>query len=140
LQKEGLPDWLESQEYNGIAYYILQKKHLHFPLFRDLKVLITCHCPSFITFEHNHINTYQLPYFWIGGMERFCMKAADHCISPSKYLMDNIHAKYPGLVDHYSVLHNPYQLNLSTNNKSEYSNKVLVIGKLSPAKGILQTL
>src|SRR5690606_6773384 len=62
------------------------------------------------------------------------------CISPSKYLMDNIHAKYPGLVDHYSVLHNPYQLNLSTNNKSEYSNKVLVIGKLSPAKGILQTL
>ncbi len=140
LQKEGVPGWLESQEYNGIAYYILQKKHLHYPLFRDLKVLITCHCPSFITFEHNHINTFQLPYLWIGEMERFCMKAADHCISPSKYLMDNIHAKYPALVNHYSVLHNPYQLNHSTDNKSEYSNEVLVIGKLSPAKGILQTL
>lgn len=140
LQKEGLPDWLESQEYNGIAYYILQKKHLHFPLFRDLKVLITCHCPSFITFEHNHINTYQLPYFWIGEMERFCMKAADHCISPSQYLMDNIHKKYPGLVDHYSVLHNPYQLKEKGRQKNQLTNNVLVIGKLSPAKGILQTL
>ncbi len=140
MQKEGIPEWLESQEYNGIAYYILQKKHLHYPLFRDLKVLITCHCPSFITFEHNHINTYQLPYFWIGEMERFCMKAADHCISPSKYLIDNIHSKYPGLVNRYSVLHNPYIFNHDSGNKKELSNEVLMIGKLSPAKGILQTL
>lgn len=140
MQKEGIPEWLESQEYNGIAYYILQKKHLYYPLFRDLKVLITCHCPSFITFEHNHINTYQLPYFWIGEMERFCMKAADHCISPSKYLIDNIHSKYPGLVNRYSVLHNPYIFNHDSGNKKELSNEVLMIGKLSPAKGILQTL
>ena len=140
MLKEGVPDWVESQEYNGIAYYILQKKHLHYPLFRDLKVLITCHCPSFITFEHNHINTFQLPYFWIGEMERFCMKAADHCISPSKYLMDNIHIKYPGLVEHFSVLHNPYHPNHVADKKRELLNEVLVIGKLSPAKGILQTL
>lgn len=140
LQKEGLPDWLESQEYNGIAYYILQKKHLQFPLFRELKVLITCHCPSFITFEHNHINTYQLPYFWIGEMERFCMKAADYCISPSQYLVDTIHSKHPGLIKHFSVLHNPYEFTHHTTVNKELLNEVLIIGKLSPAKGLLETL
>ena len=141
IEKEGPPDWLESQEYQGIAYYILQKKHLGEALYNDLKVLITCHCPSFITFEHNHVSFYQLPYFWIAEMEKFCMKAADLCIFPSKYLADDILHRYPGLIKQVTVLHNPYFVadNLTSNN-GEYQTDFLVIGKLSPAKGILNTL
>jgi len=141
LEKEGIPDWLEAQEYQGIAYYILQRKHLGDALYKDLKILITCHCPSFITFEHNHISPYQLPYFWIAEMERFCMKAADLCIFPSKYLADDILKRYPGLVKNLAVLHNPYFVSndLPAENRADQIDFV-VIGKLSPAKGILNTL
>lgn len=141
LEKEGAPDWLEAQEYQGIAYYILQKKHLGDALYKDLKIVITCHCPSFITFEHNHVSIYQLPYFWIAEMERFCMKAADLCIFPSKYLADDILTRYPGLIKDFAVLHNPFFVpgEISAN-ASEDQIDFVVIGKLSPAKGTLDTL
>jgi len=141
IEKEGPPDWVEAQEYQGIAYFILQKKHLGEAPYHDLKVLITCHCPSFITFEHNHVSFYQLPYFWIAEMEKFCMKAADLCIFPSKYLADDILHRYPGLIKNFSVLHNPYIVsNVQSSTKSEDKTDFIVIGKLSPAKGILNTL
>lgn len=141
IEKEGVPDWLEAQEYQGIAYYILQKKHLGETAYKDLKILITCHCPSFITFEHNHISPYQLPYFWIAEMERFCMKAADLCIFPSKYLADDILKRYPRLIKNFAVLHNPYFVsNEIPADKSMDQNDFVVVGKLSPAKGILNTL
>jgi glycosyltransferase involved in cell wall biosynthesis len=141
VAKEGTPDWLEAQEYQGIAYYILQKKHLGEEHYKDLKILITCHCPSFITFEHNHISLYQLPYFWIAEMERFCMKAADLCIFPSRYLAEDILKRYPGLIRDFEILHNPFFIpdNLPAE-KSKGQNDFVVVGKLSPAKGILNTL
>ena len=141
IEKEGPPDWLEAQEYQGIAYFILQKKHLGESLYGNLKILITCHCPSFITFEHNHVSTYQLPYFWIGEMEKFCMKAADLCIFPSKYLADEILKRFPNLIENYSILHNPYLLpDDLPNDKSDEQNDFVVVGKLSPAKGALAAL
>ena len=141
IAKEGPPDWLEAQEYQGIAYFILQKKHLGEALYENLKILITCHCPSFITFEHNHVSTYQLPYFWIGEMEKFCMKAADLCIFPSTYLQREIVDRFPGLVDKSLVIHNPYLIpdRLSIDHNCE-EDDFAIIGKLSPAKGTLTTL
>ena len=64
-EKEGVPDVIESQEYLGIAYYLLQYKHLKYPLFKDLKVLVTLHAPSFLYLEYNKVPIYQLPYYWV---------------------------------------------------------------------------
>jgi len=141
IEKEGSPDWLEAQEYHGIAYFILQKKHLGADLYKNLRIVVACHCPSFITFEHNHVSHYQLPYFWIAEMEKFCMKAANLCVFPSQYLCDEILSRCPGLVENYSVLHNPYIIanDFASNNHDEQDD-FAIIGKLSPAKGILTTL
>ena len=140
VQNEGAPHWVESQEYNGIAYYLLQKKHLGYPFFKDLNITVTCHCPSFFTFAHNHINTFQLPYFWIGEMERFSIKAADLCIAPSHYLVQQLQQHYPALNRDYQVIPNPFQLNESPVIDTNVDDEVIFIGKLSPAKGVLQTL
>ena len=140
VQSEGVPRWLESQEYNGIAYYLLQKKHLGYPFFKDLNVVVTCHCPSFLTFAHNHINTFQLPYFWIGEMERFSIQAADVCISPSKYLVKQLQQHYPALKRDYKIVPNPFRLAMQVQVPMKRGNEVVFIGKLSPAKGVLQTL
>lgn len=137
-EKEGLPDWIEAQEYQGIAYFLLQKKHLGYELFRDMKVVITCHCPSFLTFRHNHVNIYKLPYFWIGEMEKFSVVAADICISPSRYLA-NILKKENGLDKEFNILPNPYA-SPGKRQVQELEEKAVFVAKLSPAKGVLYTL
>jgi glycosyltransferase involved in cell wall biosynthesis len=138
MAKEGLPDWVEAQEYHGIAYFILQKKHMGYEGFRDLRVLVTCHCPSFLTFEHNHVSTFRLPYFWIGEMERFCIKAADLCVSPSRYLSDTLKSYfYVGRRIH--VVHNPYYMDEAAGQESTVE-KAVFPAKLSLAKGVFFTL
>jgi glycosyltransferase involved in cell wall biosynthesis len=138
IEKEGVPDWLEAQEYNGIAYFILQRKNLGEKLFVHLKVLVTCHAPSFLYFEFNHINTYKLPYFWIGEMEKYCIQTADVCISPSQYLVDQLQERLDSKRI-FHVLHNPYKV-LEQRCETELTNKAVFLAKLSPSKGILQTL
>ncbi|MBC5992312.1 glycosyltransferase [Pontibacter cellulosilyticus] len=137
-EKEGVPDWIEAQEYNGIAYYLLQRKNLGESLYKDMKVVITCHAPSFLYFEYNHINTYKLPYFWIGEMEKYCIVAADVCISPSQYLVDCLHDRMQIDRDIH-VIHNPFFAS-EPNECIVQENKVVFLAKLSPSKGILETL
>lgn len=141
IEKEGAPDWIESQEYNGLAYFILQKKHLGYSLYKDVKIVVNCHCPSFVAFEFNHVNTYQLPYFWIGEMERFCLKAADVCISPSQYLVDVMVKRYPLLSREFIILKNPFDTEkIPAAVGEKVSEEVVFYGKLSPIKGILELL
>ncbi|WP_062542106.1 glycosyltransferase [Rufibacter tibetensis] len=139
VEKEGVPAWIEAQEYNGIAYFLLQKKHLGYPLFKDLQVLITCHAPSFLYFEFNHINNYKLPYFWIGEMEKYCIQAADVCISPSQYLIDRLLERHT-FNKTFHVLPNPFKISHKAGEEVPSENSVVFLAKLSPSKGILQTL
>lgn len=138
IKQEGAPDWIEAQEYNGIAYYILQKRELGEEYFKELKVLVTCHAPSFLYFEYNHINNHQLPYFWIGEMEKYCIRAADICISPSQYLVDRLQERLR-FDREYFVVHNPFSATQKVHNKATEQVAVF-LAKLSPSKGILQTL
>jgi glycosyltransferase involved in cell wall biosynthesis len=135
--KEGIPDIIESQEYMGIAYYLLQYKWLQYPVFKDIKVVITLHAPSFLYLEYNKVPFNQLPYFWIGEMERFCIRSADLIISPSKYLVDQLadRIKTDDLTIH--ILKNPYKPVEKWEKKEITKKNVIFFGKLTPQKGCL---
>jgi glycosyltransferase involved in cell wall biosynthesis len=140
LVKEGVPAVLEAQEYNGIAYYILQYKHLNYPLFRELYVQIVCHAPSFLYLPVNKVPIYQLPYFWIGEMEKFCILAADVLIAPSQYIIEQIMKSVCLDGKEIRILPNPYctadyKIAISTQ-----QNTAVFYGKLSPSKGIFELL
>ncbi|MBP7554801.1 MAG: glycosyltransferase [Chitinophagaceae bacterium] len=139
IQNEGRPDCLEAQDYQGVAYFLLLKKHLGYEHLRDLQITITCHCPHFLSLEFNQIPQYQLPYFWIGEMERFCINAADLVVSPSQYLIDTLRKRFPNLTRQINVIRNPFGLTGKKNNTLSPgidAGDALVIGKLSPIKGI----
>lgn len=140
IEKEGLPDVIESQEYMGIAYYLLQHKWLGYSPFKDLKVVITLHAPSFLYLDYNKVPNYQLPYFWIGEMERFCIRAADLLISPSQYLVNEIEhrVKTDDLIIH--ILKNPYKAEQQKITDVFTRNKIVFFGKLIPQKGCLELL
>ncbi|MBS1659407.1 MAG: glycosyltransferase, partial [Bacteroidetes bacterium] len=143
LEQEGPPAVIESQEYNGIAYFTLLYKRLLYPAFRDLYVVVTIHAPSFACLPYNHVATYKLPYFWIGEMERFCLKAADRVISPSHYMVGEIRKRAEELDFSYDRVFNPFdssRLPEPDPASAAASNEFIFYGKASPLKGIFELL
>jgi glycosyltransferase involved in cell wall biosynthesis len=136
---EGIPDIIESQEYMGIAYYLLQYKGLKYPLFKDLKVALTLHAPSFLYWEYNKMPLYQLPYFWVGEMEKACIRSADLLISPSKYLVDELTTRVKITDLDIQVLKNPFTY-IGKDDTAFIKNKIVFFGKLIPQKGCLELL
>lgn len=137
IEKEGIPDVLESQEYMGIAYYTLLFKNLKYPEFKNLTILITLHAPSFLYLEYNQVIYHRHPYYWTGEMEKFCINAADILISPSQYLVNEIQKRVPFEIKQYQVIKNPYQIHSNLELKKIERNKIVFFGKLTPQKGTL---
>jgi glycosyltransferase involved in cell wall biosynthesis len=143
LQQEGAPDVLESQEYSGIAYFILQYKHLGYPFFKNLSVLLTLHAPSFLYNDYNRLPSYELPYFWIGEMERWCIQAADMVNAPSNF-MQRVIAPYfspAAPVKEMAIIPYPFQAESKTPLPlGDPRDNWYFFGKLTPQKGIIQLL
>lgn len=140
IEKEGVPDILESQEYHGIAYYIQQFKLLGYEGYKDLNILITCHAPSFICLEYNHAPVFQFPYYWTGEMEKSVIKSADILISPSEYFIKEAKRRMDWNNTDAIVLPNPIQLSSIETTASYKKNMIVCFGKLSPLKGTFELL
>lgn len=139
--REGLPDILESQEYQGIAYYTLQKKHLLYERFSDLPIVITCHAPAFVYLEYNHVSTYEFPTYWVCEMEKFVLTAADLIISPSEYIVNQIRLKAPELHIDAVMIPNPVEGVCNEKSISDFEKGQLIcFGKLSPLKGTFRLI
>lgn len=142
LHKERRPDVLESQEYAGIAYFILQYKHLDYPLFRELKVVLTLHAPSFLYYDYNRVPAYQLPYFWIGEMERWCIKAANLLNAPSEFMTRAVQPYFAsGLNRTIHVIPYPFEyVGTHSDLDQDPRDRWFFFGKLTPQKGIVPLL
>lgn len=145
IEKEGKPDIIESQEYNGIAYFLLQFKYCLFDWCSNIPIIITMHAPAFLYMEYNQFPTFKKPNYWIGEMERFCIQAADLLISPSQYLINELKQRFTINNVNLHIVPNPYQFNLPQKNQPLSSTTILnnnltFYGKLSPQKGTFKIL
>lgn len=140
IKNEGVPTIIESQEYHSIAYYLQQFKWLGYENFKDLKILITCHAPSFLSLEYNHVPVYQLPNYWTGQMEISSIRSADILISPSKYLVNELKQRmsWNGIQERYVI--NPINTESCLESDNYEDNYIICFGKLSPLKGTFQLL
>lgn len=139
MDKEGRPDIVESQEYHGIAYYLQQFKLLRYKNFADLPILITCHAPSFICLDYNHHPVYKFPEYWVGQMEKSCIRSADLLVTPSRYFVAEAKTRmnWEGIAEEYIV--NPIAVQASEP-ASFQRNQIVCFGKLSPLKGTFELL
>jgi glycosyltransferase involved in cell wall biosynthesis len=142
IHKEGKPDIIESQDYQGIGYYLQQRKLTLESDFQGIPILVTMHAPSFLYLEYNQVSTYKFPEFWIGEMEKSSIRSADILISPSKYLVDELEPRLKLNDKSTTVVPNPFKpsrgiIYLDYKFKK---NDLVFFGKLIPQKGCIEML
>lgn len=146
--KEGKPDYIEAQDYQGIAYYLIQFKHLGYDFVKDVPIILTLHSPAFIYLDYNRVPTFRFPEFWVGEMEKHSIAGADLLISPTAFLVEEIQ-KYTDIRNRkVSVLPNPYRTDapgkITTDAPGKIPaftrNKIVNYGKLSPQKGSFELM
>ncbi|MCX7709358.1 MAG: glycosyltransferase [Clostridia bacterium] len=132
------PDIIELQDYLGIAYFLLHKKReLHEELM-NIPVILTLHTPKYLCDEFNQNLTYRLPDYWIGEMERYCMKAADYLISPSMSLVNKLSEGLEFDRHKVTVIPNPYHFDECPVNPD--GNEFAFCGNVQYRKGIYQLI
>jgi glycosyltransferase involved in cell wall biosynthesis len=140
IEKEGPPDIIEAQEYLGVAYYLLQFKHLLYDWCKDIPVVITMHSPSFLYMEYNQVPMYKYPNYWICEMERFCLQAASFIISPSKYMLDELRKRFVLTNENVEIIPNPFRSKREATLTDIHNGEIIFYGKLTPQKGAFKLL
>ena len=143
IDKFGKPDVIEVQEYNAIGQYIIQNKLMLNEKLKDIPIVVHLHTPSFETLRINQFNTYELPFYWIGEMEKFCIKGADALLCPSQFLAD----KLQHLTDtKINVINLPFNIDEKELKKYKDMEKktekktLLYFGRTEYRKGVVQML
>jgi glycosyltransferase involved in cell wall biosynthesis len=142
IGREGKPDIIEAQEYLGIAYYLLQYKRLLYDWCKDVPVLITMHSPSFLYMEYNHVPMYRYPNYWICEMERFCLQAADHIISPSRFMLAELQKRFELRNPNVTIIANPFSAGnfFKPQPADKAADQIVFYGKLTVQKGAFKLL
>lgn len=141
VAREGPPDIIESQEYLGLPYFLLQKKRALWPMLQATPIIVTLHSPTFVCKHLNREPIYRLPDYWIGEMERFCIRAADLVISPSRYLIDEIERSMEFRGQAPAIVPHPYSRIASSDKAcSSFSEgeqrNIVFLGRLEYLKGV----
>lgn len=144
IKKYGKPDVIEMQEYNAYGQYIIQNKLMLNEELKDIPLVVHLHTPSFETLRINQFNTYEFPFYWIGEMEKFCIKGADALLCPSNFLAE----KLQYLTDtKINVINLPFDIdkeeldkykNLKRNDSEKKT--LLYFGRTEYRKGVIQML
>ncbi len=144
IDKYGKPDVIEMQEYNAYGQYIIQNKLVLKEKLQDIPLVVHLHTPSFETLKINQYNTYEAPAYWVGEMEKFCIKGADALLCPSQFLAD----KLQYLTDNkINVINLPFEIEQKEIDKYKNSKKIesdkktlLYFGRTEYRKGVTQML
>jgi glycogen(starch) synthase len=138
----GNPDFIETQDYHGIGYYLMLRKKLCEKLLLNIPIVLTAHTPSFFYLRYNQYPLYQLPDFWTGEMEKWTLKAADIRLSPSHFLIDNIKPELEEAYSQYTVLRYPFKqlYNTPPHSYDVTEGDIVFFGKLTYQKGPLHLL
>ncbi len=139
LKREDKPDFIESQEYLAIPYFLIQFKLLGYPVLRDVPIVLTLHSPAFLYLLYNREGIYEFPNYWTGEMEVGCIQGADLIIAPSSYIIEEIN-KHTFIPSHkVAVVRNPYEAGgVISSPPAVTRNEIVFYGKLSPQKGAFE--
>ncbi|HEY9798909.1 MAG TPA: glycosyltransferase [Leptolyngbyaceae cyanobacterium] len=86
IRNHGKPDVIESEDFSGIGYFLIQRKLLGCPELQGVPIVLTLHSCQYMLYPADKMPSYQLSDYWVGRMEKFCTLAADGIIAPTRYI------------------------------------------------------
>lgn len=145
IRVEGPPDIIESQEFLGLPYFLLQKKRTLWADLHNVPIVVTLHSPTFVCKKINQEPVYRLPDYWIGEMERFCIRAADLVISPSRYLVDEVQRSMEWGEAVPAIIPHPFEMSMGMSDDSSRAastdgRDIVFLGRLEYLKGVTHLL
>ncbi len=140
VEEEGPPDVIESQEYMGIAYFLLHAKHLDPNFLAGVPIVLNLHSPDFILKRINQEPRFELPVYWAGQMEKYCILAADRVICPSRYLAAQVQQLLQAHDLTIEVLPLPWTDVAYLPEQKEEPTTILYYGRIEYRKGVLPLL
>jgi glycogen synthase len=134
------PDIIESQEHNAIPYYLIQRKLTERSILENIPILVHTHSPYYEIARFNQEPRYAFPGYWIGQMEKFCIRAADALLCPSHFLAQSIEKDLQLSSEITTIpLPSPPETHFSPRTDVKTGDLVYV-GRLEVRKGILPLL
>ncbi len=138
VETHGEPDYIEAQDYLGIAYYTLARQRALEPGYPTTHLSVRAHCPTFVYSVYNDEPRYRFPLYWTGEMERFCFAAAWAILSPStaadEMLTDN---PSDPIWEKIYRAPNPFTLN-AEKTPGNYDGGYVFFSRLQSIKGIIE--
>jgi glycosyltransferase involved in cell wall biosynthesis len=134
----GCPDIVEVQDYGAIGYYLIIKRLLREPPFDRVPVLIHLHGPIFELQAVNQLPRYKLPQYWVGQMEKFCIRAADSVLASSNFMATRMQNLVDS-VDPIAIIPHPIQAQISEQS-SLTQGDIVYFGRFDYLKGVFHLL
>ena len=88
IRAHGKPDAIESEDFSGLAYFLLQQKLVGCPELEGVPIVLTLHSSQYMLYPASQMPSYRLSDYWVGRMEKFCILAADGITAPTQYIAD----------------------------------------------------
>lgn len=141
ITKRGAPDIIESQEYLGISYFLLQHRLTGNFLHGERTKLIThIHSPDFLLRKINEDPRFNLPFYWTGRMERFTILAADACLCPSQFVTQQIFQQIEEPTLDLVSIPLPWNDFPSPSPAARNPSQICYVGRIEVRKGVIELL
>lgn len=135
LQRLPQPDIIESQEYAGLPYFLLQRKLTEHTPLAPIPILVCLHGPVFEIARANQEPRFRFPVYWVGQMEKFCLIAADAVLSPSDFAARSSERTLGRSLAFTCVPH-PLVIHREMEPQDAQPRQLLYVGRLQALKGV----
>ncbi len=140
IREHGKPDAIESEDFSGIAYFLMQKKLVGCSELEGIPIVLTLHSSQYMLYPADQMPSYRLSDYWVGRMEKFCTLAADGLIAPTQYIANQAIAALGDNLD-IEIIPLPATKQLLDQNQLPQAQleagDVIYFGRLEVRKGIL---
>jgi glycosyltransferase involved in cell wall biosynthesis len=137
LERLPTPDVIESQDWGGLPYFLLQRKLTETAVLARVPVVVHIHGPAFALRPANGEPRFQLPEYWTGEMERFSLLAADGIVAPSGFAAEEAKRALRCPLAIETV---PYPFSFAADGAvaEPEPGELVYVGRLQPLKGVLR--
>ena len=140
IREHGKPDVIESEDFSGLAYFLIQQKLVGCPELQGVPIVLTLHSSQYMLYPASQMPSYRLSDYWVGRMEKFCTLAADGIVAPTRYIANQAIATLKSNLD-IDIIPLPASPQLLTPDSFSQphpeAGDIVYFGRLEVRKGIL---